>query len=58
MGLDLKYIPGQSPLFNKRVFTWGKVYLTGYNEARKAYLTAIKEADKGNIKPLVEFART
>jgi len=45
-------------IFNKPLFTWGQFELTGYNEARKAYLTAIKEADKGNIKPLVEFARS
>jgi Fic-DOC domain mobile mystery protein B len=45
-------------IFNKPVFTWGQVDLTGYNEARKAYISAIKEADKGNIKPLVEFARS
>ena len=28
------------------------------SETRKAYISAIKEADKGNIKPLVEFARS
>jgi hypothetical protein len=26
------------------------------NETRKKYITALKEADNGNIKPLLEFA--
>lgn len=45
-------------IFNKPVFTWGGANLTGENEMRRDYISALKQGDKGNITPLVGFART
>lgn len=45
-------------VFNKPVFTWGRTNLTGANEIRSDYIGALKQGDKGNITPLVEFAIT
>lgn len=44
-------------IFQKPVFTWGTSYLVEEGGTREAYLTAIRAADKGNIQPLIEFAR-
>ncbi|MBI2429051.1 MAG: mobile mystery protein B [Ignavibacteriales bacterium] len=41
----------------KPVFTWGSAKLTAKGTARSAYLNALREADRNNFKPLVEFAR-
>jgi Fic-DOC domain mobile mystery protein B len=38
-------------------FTWGSVTLTHKGTARSAYLDALRSADKGNIEPLIAFAR-
>jgi Fic-DOC domain mobile mystery protein B len=43
--------------FSKPYFTWGSVNLTKEGEARDKYLAALREADKQNYKPLIEFAR-
>ena len=45
-------------IFEKKVFTWGGANLNKKGETRSNYLKAIREADKGNIKPLIEFAKT
>ncbi|MGI8599084.1 MAG: mobile mystery protein B [Chitinophagaceae bacterium] len=45
-------------IFNQPVFTWGAANLISSGEARAAYLAAIRTADKGNIKPLIIFARS
>jgi len=47
-------------LFHIPVFTWGHSHshLTTNDEVRSAYLTALKEADRNNYKPLIEFARS
>ncbi len=45
-------------IFHKPLFTWGQSNLTEHSETRKIYISAIHEADNGNIKPLVEFARS
>jgi len=42
----------------KEIFTWGRQNITLQGDTRKKYLKAIYEADCGNIKPLIEFART
>ncbi|MFI5148108.1 MAG: mobile mystery protein B [Bacteroidia bacterium] len=47
-----------SHLFGNPVFTWNRNSLVKKGEARTSYLTAIKQADKGNIQPLISFART
>lgn len=43
--------------FKKGHFTWGNRNLTKPGEARKKYLSALREADKNDYKPLIEFAR-
>jgi Fic-DOC domain mobile mystery protein B len=44
--------------FKKDVFSWGAKNITEQGETRNEYLNAIYEADNGNIKPLLDFART
>ncbi|MGH9894894.1 MAG: mobile mystery protein B [bacterium] len=39
-------------------FSWGSADLYGKGEARNRYLTALREADRSNIVPLLEFVRT
>lgn len=43
---------------NKKVFTWGGGNISDFGKTRNCYLNAIYEADRENIKPLVEFARS
>ncbi|TFH38375.1 MAG: mobile mystery protein B [Bacteroidia bacterium] len=43
---------------NKKIFTWGSKNISDQGETRAKYLKAIYEADKENIQPLIEFART
>lgn len=38
-------------------FTWGRVSLVDAGEVRERYIGALRAADKGNIQPLLEFAR-
>jgi len=47
-----------SNLFQKPVFTWGRTNLSKTSDIRKQYLNSIYEADRGNIQPLLAFART
>ena len=44
-------------IFGKDTFTWHNSNMIKPDETRKKYIAAIKEADLGNIKPLIEFAR-
>ncbi len=44
-------------IFKQPVFTWGAANLIEQGDTRKAYLSAIKAADKENIQPLISFAR-
>jgi Fic-DOC domain mobile mystery protein B len=44
--------------FGEPIFTWSVIDLTKKGIARTKYLSAIYEADKGNFKPLLEFARS
>ena len=44
-------------IFGKEVFSWHHSNMVKADETRKNYITAVREADKGNINPLVEFAR-
>lgn len=39
-------------------FSWGGSTLVKKSEARDLYLKALKEADKGNIQPLIQFAKS
>ena len=45
-------------IFGKKVFTWGGTSLNRKGEARNKYLKAVKQADNGELKLLIEFART
>jgi Fic-DOC domain mobile mystery protein B len=47
-----------SQIFGKPVFTWSSINLNKKGEARSNYLTSIKLADIGDIKPLIIFAKT
>lgn len=42
----------------KKQFSWGVKSITAEGEVRTGYLKALREADLGNIKPLIEFARS
>jgi len=44
-------------IFNKEIFTWHQSNLIQANAIRKEYILALKQADKGNILPLIEFAK-
>jgi Fic-DOC domain mobile mystery protein B len=46
-----------SQIFGKPVFSWSNSNLNKKGEARSAYLTAIRQADSGDIKPLIDFAK-
>lgn len=39
-------------------FSWGSRNLTDPGETRERYIAALREADKHNIRPLLEFARS
>ncbi|WP_217607349.1 mobile mystery protein B [Chitinophaga sp. GbtcB8] len=46
-------------IFGGDVFSWGeRSNLIRKGESRAAYLHALREADKGNIEPLIRFARS
>ena len=46
-----------SHIFARPPFSWGRSDLSKSGHIRKIYLEAIYAADKGNIKPLIEFSR-
>lgn len=46
-----------SSVFGKEVFSWKLSNMLKSDEIRKEYISAIKEADAENIKPLILFAR-
>ncbi len=43
-------------VFRETLFSWNESNTNDANEIRKKYINAIKDADKGNIKPLLDFA--
>ena len=45
-------------LFGLKVFSWGTSTLNDQGKSREFYITALKEADRGNIEPLLTFARS
>jgi Fic-DOC domain mobile mystery protein B len=45
-------------VFKQKVFSWGATDLSRSGNTRKAYLNAVKMADKGDFTSLLEFART
>ncbi|TXI81618.1 MAG: mobile mystery protein B [Crocinitomicaceae bacterium] len=44
-------------IFKKPVFTWGAANLVKKGNARALYLAALREADRGNIEPLIQFSK-
>jgi Fic-DOC domain mobile mystery protein B len=44
-------------IFAKELFSWHNSNMVKADETRKKYITAIREADKGDIEPLIAFAR-
>lgn len=46
-----------SHIFGLPVFSWSSTSLTKKGEARRYYLAALREADKNNILPLLQFAK-
>lgn len=45
-------------IFDQPVYSWGSSKLIKADDARKAYLSAIRMADRGNVQPLIQFARS
>lgn len=45
-------------IFGKKLFSWGAENLSKQSDTRKIYINAIIEADNGNYKPLLKFARS
>lgn len=45
-------------IFNREVFTWGQSNLSQESDTRKTYLSALREADKGDFTKLLKFARS
>ena len=43
-------------IFGKSFFSWGKISLVAKGNVRTAYIKALKEADEGNIRPLLKFS--
>lgn len=44
-------------IFGQDAFTWNRSNMVKADETRKNYILALKEADNGNINPLIEFAK-
>ncbi len=45
-------------VFGQDSFSWHRSNMVKADETRKKYISTLKEADKGNIKPLIAFAKT
>ena len=45
-------------IYGLKVFSWGTSALNEQGDIREIYIAALKEADKGNIEPLLTFARS
>lgn len=44
-------------IFGNEIFSWHQSNIVKANKIRKDYINALKQADSGNIKPLIEFAK-
>ena len=44
-------------IFGKQIFKWQYSNMVKPDDIRAKYIVALKEADKGNIEPLIDFAR-
>jgi len=44
-------------IFGNKVFSWHQSNMVQANETRRKYIDSLRKADKGNIAPLIEFAK-
>jgi len=44
-------------IFGNEIFSWNQSNMVKANEIRKQYIQALREADNGNVIPLIEFAK-
>ena len=44
-------------IFGNEPFSWNQSNMVKADQTRKNYITAIREGDKGNIQPLIDFAK-
>jgi Fic-DOC domain mobile mystery protein B len=44
-------------IFGKEIFSWHQSNMVKADETRKKYINSLREADNGNIKPLIKFAK-
>lgn len=44
-------------IFGQEIFSWHQSNMVRANKIRREYIRALKEADNGNIKELIEFAK-
>jgi hypothetical protein len=44
-------------IFKAEIFSWQKSNMVKADQTRKKYIAALKEADIGNINPLIKFAK-
>ncbi|NQU34460.1 MAG: Fic family protein, partial [Bacteroidetes bacterium] len=45
-------------IFGREMFSWNHSNMDKPNEIRRKYISAIREGDRENIYPLIEFARS
>lgn len=45
-------------IFDKQIFSWNHSNMVKADETRKEYIRSIREGDKGDIEPLITFARS
>lgn len=44
-------------IFGNEIFSWNQSNMVQADEIRKKYINALREADNGNIEPLIKFAK-
>lgn len=44
-------------IFGNEIFSWHQSNMIRANEIRKEYINALREADNGNLEPLIKFAK-
>jgi Fic-DOC domain mobile mystery protein B len=45
-------------IFKEEIFTWHQSNMVKADEIRKKYIKSLQEADRGNIHPLIKFAKS
>ena len=44
-------------IFEEEIFPWHQSNMVKANQTRKEYIDALKQADNGNVEPLIRFAK-